>query len=345
MDSFSDAYAAAKDALTRGDFTGKAAPYKDKFKTLLAGTELSVASAADLDSFRDLVKAETGTTGKVLVGFAGATSNLQERAGTLKMMKHLYRAKNAGGQTVWCYSPPKDYTKWIFDEVKGVGAVALEALLAKDDEVYTAHQQGIMADGIQMARSITADIQVKLTAKSAGVKDVVRRYFGNAASTDGELEAVMVQLAGGYKRINAACNEGNIVISDEPGDRNGGGWEDWAFIYQTETMSVIYLQNAWLKKADEATPSNQAPLYRCARTIIHELSHKQVKTEDIVYGPKGLKVEGSTSLTPAYAIHNADSWAYFAVDALGYLTGPDATNGKTPCTAIRETPKRTLITA
>ena len=149
-------------------------------------------------------------------------------------------------------------------------------------------------------------------------------------------------LSAGYIKIANACNGGNIIISDEPGDRTGGGWKDWAFIYTQEAMSVIYLQGAWLTKANEITPSNQSPLYRCVRTLIHELSHKQVSTEDIVYGPKGLKPEGSTVMTPEYALHNADSWAYFAVDVLGYLTGPDKANGDNPTSAILKTPTRTL---
>jgi len=62
----------------------------------------------------------------------------------------------------------------------------------------------------------------------------------------------------------------------------------------------------------------------------------------VVYGPNGLKPEGSTALTPAYALHNADSWAYFAVDVVGYLTGPDKANGEKPATAILEVPVRTL---
>ena len=202
-----------------------------------------------------------------------------------------------------------------------------------------------MATAVQTARTVATAVQVKLGAASDVTKSVVRRYFGNASSTDKELIETMVTLASGYKKIAAACNGGNIVISDEPGDRTGGGWKDWAFIYTAESMSVIYLQGAWLKKAGEISPSNQSPLYRCTRTIIHELSHKEVSTEDIVYGPKGLKPEGSTALTPEYALHNADSWAYFAVDVLGYLTGTDKTNGDTACTAILKTPARTLTTA
>jgi hypothetical protein len=120
----------------------------------------------------------------------------------------------------------------------------------------------------------------------------------------------------------------------------GGGWKDWAFIYPSEKMKVIYLQNAWLKKADEATPDNSSPLHRCSRTIIHEMSHKECRTEDVVYGPRGLKPHGD--LTGAYALHNADSWAYFAIDVNELLKGGDASNATRNCTGIRSTPSKKL---
>ncbi|MES2089213.1 MAG: M35 family metallo-endopeptidase, partial [Pseudomonadota bacterium] len=241
------------------------------------------------------------------------------------------------------YSPPSAYSKWIFDEVAGANDVALQTALSKDEtEVYSVTQRATMAHAVQQARAVALATVAKLGSASDTTKEVVRRYFGNAGTTERQLIDIMTTLASGYQKIAGACNEGNIVISDEPGDRTGGGWKDWAFIYTAETMSVIYLQGAWLKKADEATPSNQSPLYRCLRTIIHELSHKEVGTEDIVYGPKGLKPEGSTALTPEYALHNADSWAYFAVDVLGQLTGPDKSNGSTSTTAILKVPTKTL---
>ena len=280
---------------------------------------------------------------RAIVAGAGDGKGLNERAAALKMLSHLYHQQSAGNQQIWVYSPPEIYAKWIFDEVAGANPVALEDALAKGGkEVYSATQRAVMAAAVQEARAVAMAVTVKLGSASDSTRAVVRRYFGNAASTEKELLSTMLTLAAGYKKIASACTEGNIIISDEPGDRSKGGWKDWAFIYSVEAMSVIYLQGAWLKKADEIAPTNQSPLYRCVRTIIHELSHKQVATEDVVYGPKGLRPEGSTALTPAYAIHNADSWAYFAVDVLGYLTGPDKANGDTPTTAIRAVPTRTL---
>lgn len=354
MDKFSEAYAAAQSALKIGTLGGGFGAQQHALSLLLAGAAgPDVAQSKSLDKLRETAaadaKAVKGSTGeravaKALVAGAGDGRGLVERAATLKMLKHLHHVKSAGGQQIWVYSPPDVYTKWIFDECAGKSATGLEDVLAKSSpDVYSPEQCEVMVDAVQNARALALNVVAKLgAAASAETLAVVRRYFGNASSSKADLEAVMGTLASGYQKIANACNAGNIIISDEPGDRTSGGWKDWAFIYTAEKMSVIYLQGAWLKKAGEITPSNQPPLWRCVRTVIHELSHKECSTEDVVYGPNGLKPEGSSALTPAYALHNADSWAYFAVDVMGYLTGPDKANGEKPTTAIREVPVRTL---
>lgn len=357
MNKFSEAFEAGRSAMGSGALAGKFVDLKPGLTRVFGADGPASGEADQLDKLRKLIESEKkGLIGpkmtadkagaKVIIDAAGAANKKAERAATLKMLRHLYRERSAGGQTIWVYSPPSAYGKWIFDELAGASEVALEAALSKpESEVYTPDQRGVMAAAIQEARAVALAAVTKLGAASDTTKGVVRRYFGKTDTSDKDLIATMSTLAAGYQKIANACNGGSIVISDEPGDRTGGGWKDWAFIYTSEKMPVIYLQGAWLAKADQVGPSNQSPLYRCVRTIIHELSHKEVSTEDIVYGPKGLMPEGSSALTPEYALHNADSWAYFAVDLLGYLTGPDKDNGTTPTKAILKTPTRTLTAA
>lgn len=355
MDMFSEAYDAARDALKSDQLAGEVGKLRADLAQLLAAGGPSAAQAPKLDKLRFTLKSETwklvakgGNTEsarvQAIVDACGTAVGKPERAATVKMLKHLYHTKSAGGQTVWVYAPPVAYTKWIFDEVAGADDNKLKSVLGKaEDEVYSEAQRGTMSDALQTARKVCLDAVAKLGSPNAATLDVVRRYFGNAGSTQEQLLAAATTLRNGYQKIANACNASVVVISDEPIDRNGGGWTDWAFIYTAEAMRVIYLQGAWLAKAGEATPSNQAPLFRCARTIVHELSHKEVSTEDVVYGPRGLMPSGA--LTPEYALHNADSWAYFSMDVTGNLTGPDAGNGKTPCTAIRAVPARVLTLA
>lgn len=361
MNKFSEAFEAARTAMASdANFVGVVKTMQPKLKQLLGPSGPDAAQAEQLDRLRFALKkgswefitsqhlSAEKAGAKWIITAAGTAAKKQERAATVKMLRHLYHITSAGAQQIWVYSPPKAYTKWIFDEVSGASDAALETVIEKGaPEVYTETQQGIMADAVQVARAIALEVVAKLGGKTIAdaTKEVVKRYFADATTKAEDLPTIMSSLKGGYQRIANACNGCSIVISDEPLDRNGTGWEDWAFIYPTEKMGVIYLQKAWLDKAGESSPSNAAPLYRCARTIIHELSHKAVKTEDVVYGPKGLKPDGSADLKAEYALHNADSWAYFAIDVVGKLTGPDAANGTKVCTAIRVVPTHVLETA
>ena len=356
MNKFSQAYLAARTALGDDAFAGAVAKQRAQLLTLMADGGPAAAQSNHLGKLRQALKTAQyslvaagkpmAAGAQAIIDAAGTGAGKAERAATVKMLKHLYHTKSAGGQAVWVYSPPKAYAKWIFDEVAGADDPKLKAVLAQpEDEVYSETQRSVMSDALQTARKVCLDAVAKLGEPTTATLTIVRRYFGNTGSSADQLNTAAATLRGGYQKIANACNASTVIISDEPGDRSGTGWEDWAFIYTAETMRVIYLQNAWLTKAAEATPSNQTPLFRCARTIIHELSHKEVSTEDVVYGPRGLMVQGSGALTADYALHNADSWAYFAMDLTGNLTGPDATNGITACTAIRAVPTRVLTVA
>ncbi len=114
------------------------------------------------------------------------------------------------------------------------------------------------------------------------------------------------------------CNSNTLILSDEPRDRNKGGWKDWAFVYKSEKMDVLYIQGAFLKSG------NSGRLWMCALTIIHEISHCAVGTDDNRYDSDGIKPSKGT-LSHAKALNNADTWGYFSADLAGALSATDRT--------------------
>ena len=76
------------------------------------------------------------------------------------------------------------------------------------------------------------------------------------------------------------------------------------------------MQNAFLKAG------NSGKLWMCALTIIHELTHREVNTDDHKYDTDGLKPH-TTRFPKAKTIENADSWAYFVTDLVGMLSKSD----------------------
>jgi Lysine-specific metallo-endopeptidase len=250
-------------------------------------------------------------------GFAGLLGfgNPIHCAATLKMLKHLNFEHKRGGQDVWVYSPPKAYTKWIFDEIKGTPA-QIKAKLALEIEVYTAAQKQLMCTALQLALRSSKFAMFFLSFPVTDVrcpKDQIRRWFAYASSSDKDIEKIRIKLLDGFKKIAAICNSNRLIFSDEPLDRSGTGWKDWAFVYSSERVDVVYLQNAFLKA------SEGGKLWECGLTIIHEISHRELKTKDHAYADQANVKPHPTSFSTKKALENADTWAFFATDLGGQL--------------------------
>lgn len=353
MNKFEQAYAAANEAL-KTQLTGELETNRSDMRALLADGGPKDVKKAVLERIRERLELEATTArisrkaGSKREGEAQAINAAAgskdapgkgKKAATLKLLRHLYHGHKSGGASIWVYSPPVIYDKWVYDKITSDNDASIVAVLNQDlTEVYSKEQRKVMVDAISEARRIASNAVLKVETPNTRTNNLVRQYFTDGGDTG--IDDILTTLAKGYKKIAAGLGSSSLVISDEPGDRLGGGWKDWAFIYPSEKMKVIYLQNAWLKKADEASADNSSPLHRCARTIIHEMSHKECRTEDVVYGPRGLKPHGD--LTGEYALHNADSWAYFAVDVNELLNGGDGANATKNCTGIRKVPDREL---
>ena len=330
MEQFSEAYRKARSVVASQTF----APEWDKFlkseldvAALLSADGLNTGRAGDLDKIRKKIVGSTkngaftaffvggGVADTLLAAAKSAKSSgtVADRAATLKWLKHLYFSRKRGGQEVWVYAGPKDYDKWVFDEITGTES-GFKSKLGSETEVYSETDRATMCDALQLAMAWAQKTAAGMAGGSAEAKAVVRRWFADADTTDTQITAAMARLNEGFKKIAAVCNGSRLVFSDHPPDRSKGGWKDWAFIYKTETMDVVYLQGAYLKAA-----RGKGTLWKCALTILHELSHREVRTEDNRYDYDGLKPHAKR-FPSASALNNADSWAYFAVDFVGMLT-------------------------
>jgi hypothetical protein len=334
MKKFTQAYDAARKAI----ITNK--KYEAEWQTLLtqkiapildeAGPKQSQASG--LDELRTQLTAKSGTrtTGTAEEKLANTiydasvnttdTTGLLERVAALKMMKHLYLAEKSGAQNVWVYAPPKAYSKWVFDEIVGEKSAVITKL-KEETEVYSATQRGVMCSALHQSRKVVLDAVAKLGTPVDATKTVFKRWFGS------DTEADMTSMADSFKKIGAALGSTTMVFSDEPLDRQTA-WKDWGFVYATkERFPVVYVQKAFLDAA-----GNSGELWRCGLTLIHELSHYVLDTEDYRYDngvPGDLAGVGLTpdvTFTSAKAMDNADSLAYFCVDLAGFLSGSDRTS-------------------
>ena len=82
--------------------------------------------------------------------------------------------------------------------------------------------------------------------------------------------------------------------------------------------TAVYIFKLFLDAGEKNDQGQIGKLWLCALTVIHELSHKLVDTDDIRYDDDGLK-PGFFRFTNKSTIKNADSWGYFAADMVGAL--------------------------
>ncbi len=331
MDRFTDAYNKARDVVSQQKFSTEWAKFlKDdvRVKSLLAPDGPNYAQADGLDKIRKKLADDShnalvaffvgGGTADTIVEACkndGGAGRLDERAATIKMLKHLYFSRKRGAQDVWIYSPPKSYALWIHEEIVGAED-AIKQKLKKEHEVYSSKEKQYMCDALQLALKWSLDVCAKLGDPDEKAKAMVSRWFADEDTSDADLTKAISSLNEGFKKIANVANSNSLIFSDEPIDRNKGGWKDWAFVYKSEKMDVVYLQGAFLKAG------NSGKLWMCALTIIHELSHRAVGTSDHRYDSSGLKPH-KTRFPHAKAIDNADSWAYFATDLAGNLSDSD----------------------
>lgn len=341
MNKFTEAFDKARDVFNSEEFAGEwSTLLNSEVKGVLKPDGPDTSFAGGLDKFRTATKKNDkgllknwiglGTSEAAAIAAAANESStagsFQNRAAALKMLTHLYLSQKQGSQDVWIYAPPKAYAKWVFDELQGTPKV-VKSKLGKKNEVYSQSERKIMCAALSVAHKWASDASIKLaSSENTETRDaLIADWFGDEDTTATQIAAAAQKLQAGFNTVAQRCMTNKLVFSDEPIDRKGGGWKDWAFIYTSERLDVIYLQGAFLKAG------NSGKTWKCALTIIHELTHIALNTYDYQYDDSGLKPgkdkhsaeKPGEKFNHENALKNADSWAYFAADLAGALSNND----------------------
>jgi hypothetical protein len=326
MDVFTDVYDKSVELLKKSSMQKDWKDIESGLKKMLQSDGPSVASAPVLDKLRELL--EGAAKGKALKGRAQAseivqacrtdTPGYQDRAALIKQFRHFYLVQKKGNQHIWVIDHPKRYGKWTYDLFSGMNESQLKSNLNHSREVFGAGNRKMMSDALQLARKWSADVEVKLGGKSKDTLAAIERWFHTAGADAKDVEASRAKLLEGFKKITAACNSSMVMFSDRPHKRANGSMKNtFASVNSLDIMPVIYIYELFLRTGKRTRSGNIPKLWLCALTVVHELSHKLVKTVDVRYDYDGLKP--SVAFPPEDAQKNADSWAYFAGDMVGAI--------------------------
>lgn len=326
MNVFTEVYEKSVDLL-------KAPALKDDWKKLELGLKTLLQADGPDATKADVLatlRAELGAVAKgrgaaatlaadaILSASKDGAAGFQERAALIKTMAHFYLVQRKGNQSIWVVDHPKEFSKWSYDFMAGKSGPEVKSALQRTDEVFGVQNRKMMSDSLQLARKWSSDVLAKLGAADARTLATVRRWFHEEGASEADVKATIALLLNGFKKITGVCNSTRVIFSDRPHLRTSGKYDStYASVNAGDAMPVIYIFQVFLQTGRRNVFGQIPKLWLCALTVIHELSHKVVDTEDIRYDDDGLKP--SAGFPAGETIKNADSWAYFATDLAGAL--------------------------
>jgi hypothetical protein len=195
MDSFTEAYEKLRDVVVTDTRYAQdwQAFLKQQIAPLLGASGPETAHAASLDRLRKKLADSSrgrfaafffgGGVGETIVAAGNkeaGPAGLSERCAAIKMLKHLYRAEKSGAQSVWILSPPKAYSRWVFDEIRGTEK-DLAHKLANESEVYSASNRKTMCAALHQAKLSAEYAATKLGSPDAATTTTFKRWFDDGS--------------------------------------------------------------------------------------------------------------------------------------------------------------------
>jgi hypothetical protein len=300
-----------------------------KLKSLLAADGPDKAQAAALDTLRDycergfLQRLFGSATNKETTGIltlAGDAANLDRKAAALKTLRHFRLMTKFGGHSLWLLSLPKPYRKWLTDELSGLNEAQLKPKLSLTKEYFTNKEMRDLTTSSQRAAS-WANKAMAICSSTKGVgatkaATLIKRWFADETHQDSaKIDEIGAKLRLGFQKIATAATSGKMIFTDNPFHRGTQYEESEAYVWY-DRLNVVYIEKAFFGKENVLTGS-----VNWARILVHELSHSQLRTDDIRYAWHANSIAPKAgSFSTADALNNADSWAFFAADANGELT-------------------------
>lgn len=255
------------------------------------GFELGQASLVD-DLRQKLVKADAHGTNEAVSLFRGAgetlsgtgagaliDADLAKRLGALKSLRHTYLLKHFGAHKVWCMSLPTSFVDWPHEALKG-GLGGATAKLVDRSERFTPEQRKQLSNASQEGLKWVHKAMIA-TADPNTEKNFARitRWFTDASSKQADVMASAAILNAGLKKLAAKLKSGRLIYTDsvsERGTAENAGTE--AFVWG-DALDVVYIEEEFFGKRNTLTG-----LTNWTRIVIHELTHRELKTKDHVAG-------------------------------------------------------------
>lgn len=270
--------------------------------------------------------AETMFEGANLVGATAGINvpnNLASRVAALEIVRHLWLLKKSGSHKLWVLSLPDGYKDWPDRALTGKTYAEVSQLLNDESSHFSTSDRKHLSQATQEGLVwVHKAMMVAASPEKKKNKEILQRWFADAMTTDEELVTAAGVLNAGLKKISGVIKSTFLLFLDMPMERGDAAEANTtAFVYGSDTINVVYIEAAFF-----ATDGLFKGLKDWSRIVVHELSHREAKTDDNRYrhNPAGLKPDASDpNFNAAKALNNADSWAMFCMDCAGQMSKGD----------------------
>ncbi|UGB39147.1 M35 family metallo-endopeptidase [Frateuria soli] len=294
------------------------------------GFEANEASLAE-DLRKKLRKACASGVSEAASLFAGAGENLSgkganplvdgelaKRLGALKTLRHTYFLKRFGGHKVWCVDIPPAFADWPCLALRGELGATTTCLNARDERFADERRKHLANASQEALKWVHKAMLVTSGTGKSGNFELVARWFADGASKDKDVLDAAATLAKGLKKIATTLKSGRLIYCDSVSERGSPELDGVEAFVWGDPLDVVYIEEEFF-----GNRNTLQGLTNWARIVVHELTHRDIKTKDHAYEHQGIN---PIKLTAAKAIENADSWAWFCADCAGALTSGQVRN-------------------
>jgi hypothetical protein len=264
-----------------------------------------------------------GVTSLPSAGAKSIPAAVAKRVAALETLRHLWLLKKSGSHKLWVLSLPEGYRDWPEADLAGKDFDGIGSRLNDATSHFSAEDRKHLSDATQHGLSwVQKALTVSASPSKAKHMTILKRWFADANSKDEDMVLAAAQLNAGLKKIAANIRSTFLLITDMPLDRGNAARANVnGFVFSDEKIHVIYVEPAFFSNRDMFKG-----MKNWTRIVVHELSHRMVKTKDHRYRhhAKGLKPDTEdANFTAAKALDNADSWAMFCMDCAGQMVDTD----------------------
>jgi hypothetical protein len=339
LELFSVEYNDLKKIVGDGSFDDPLKSVMKAMKNIFGVDGFDDSCHAQLDSLRGLLIQKEDE--QILQSAGAEPSNTKapdaaalNKAAAIKFLRHLYMTHERGSQKIWVFSSPSAYRHYPTGELDAVKAniLSIKSRLNDKAEQFSSKQKAALGEatttGLAWCQKTNMVLAAATTDAASDEMKIIKRWFADSNTSEEDLTALVAKLSAGFKKVTATINSNQLIFTDMASIRKATSgkakdlYSAYAFVAsgRHEKIPVVYIENAFFSK--NSTPIPDKVLW--AITVVHEITHLDVSTDDHQYDYDGLKP--GTKVTCAEAAENADNWAYFCADCAGALSKSHVTS-------------------